>query len=119
MKELGQVHGGGGGSANDSTYSAHTPSGADPGFDRGGPDRDRPKTAILGPQFCRILVLGPYFWWSRGGGGRAPGSAPAPYSKHMQLQLLVFCKCLISNHVNSALRKRVELVKYIRVTMRK
>ena len=36
-----------------------------------------PKTAILGPQFCRILVLGPHFWWS----GRAwapgpPGSAP-------------------------------------------
>ena len=22
-----------------------------------------PKTAILGPQFCRILVLGPNFWW--------------------------------------------------------
>ena len=22
-----------------------------------------PKTAILGPQFCRILVLGPHFWW--------------------------------------------------------
>ena len=35
-----------------------------------------PKTAILGPQFCRILVLGPQFWWS--GGARAPthGSAP-------------------------------------------
>ena len=34
-----------------------------------------PKTAILGAQFCRILVLGPHFWWS--GGGRAPaGSAP-------------------------------------------
>ena len=34
-----------------------------------------PKTAILGPQFCRILVLGPHFWWS--GGTRAPpGSAP-------------------------------------------
>ena len=48
-------------------------SGADPGFDRGGaPDRDRPKTAILGPQFCRILVLGPHFWWS--GGARAPGA---------------------------------------------
>ena len=31
-----------------------------------------PKTAILGPQFCRILVLGPHFWWSRGG-ARAPG----------------------------------------------
>ena len=52
----------------------HT-AGADPGFDQGGgaPDRDRPKTAILGPQFCRILVLGPHFWWS-GGGGRAPGA---------------------------------------------
>ena len=23
-----------------------------------------PKTAILGPQFCRNLVLGPQFWWS-------------------------------------------------------
>ena len=32
----------------------------------GGPDRDQPKTAILGPQFCRILVLGPHFWWSGG-----------------------------------------------------
>ena len=21
-----------------------------------------PKTAILGPQFCRILLLGPHFW---------------------------------------------------------
>ena len=31
-----------------------------------------PKTAILGPQFCRILVLGPHFWWS--GGTRAPGT---------------------------------------------
>ena len=39
-----------------------------------------PKTAILGPQFCRILVLGPHLWWS--GGARAPsappGSAPVP-----------------------------------------
>ena len=35
----------------------------------GAPDRDRPKTAILGPQFCRILVLGPHFWWSGGGPG--------------------------------------------------
>ena len=54
-------------------------SGADPGFDQGGaPDRDRPKTAILGPQFCRILVLGPHFWWSGGGSGpwAPPGSAP-------------------------------------------
>ena len=29
-----------------------------------------PKSAILGPQFCRILVLGPQFWWS----GGPPGS---------------------------------------------
>ena len=35
-----------------------------------------PKTAILGPQFCRILVLGPQFWWS-GGPQAPPGSAPA------------------------------------------
>ena len=49
--------------------------GADPGFDQGGaPDHDQPKTAILGPQFCRILVLGPHFWWS--GGARAPGPPP-------------------------------------------
>ena len=40
----------------------------------GAPDRDRPKTAILGPQFCRILVLGPHFWWS--GGGPGPRGPP-------------------------------------------
>ena len=41
-----------------------------------------PKTAILGPQFCRILVLGPHFWWS--GRGRAPpGSAP-DFSRRLQ-----------------------------------
>ena len=58
--------------------------GADPGFDQGGaPDRDRPKTAILGPQFCRILVLGPHFWWSGGGPGPPgppPGSAPGIFT---------------------------------------
>ena len=37
-----------------------------------------PKAAILGPQFCINLVLGPHFWWS--GGARAtPGSAPDAY----------------------------------------
>ena len=36
-----------------------------------------PKTAILGPQFCRSLVLGPHFWWSGGPGPPGPpGSAP-------------------------------------------
>ena len=31
-----------------------------------------PKTAILGPKFCRILVLGPHFWWSGGPGPPGP-----------------------------------------------
>ena len=38
-----------------------------------------PKTSILGPQFCRILVLGPHFWWSGGGAWAPPGSAPVLY----------------------------------------
>ena len=43
-----------------------------------------PKTAILGPQFCRILVLGPHFWWPGGPGPPPPGSAPVivQLSKH-------------------------------------
>ena len=35
-----------------------------------------PKTAILGPQFCRIMVLGPHFWWSGGVWAPPPGSNP-------------------------------------------
>ena len=36
-----------------------------------------PKTAILGSQFCRILVLGPHFWWLGGPGPQGPpGSTP-------------------------------------------
>ena len=31
-----------------------------------------PKTAILGPQFCRILVLGPHFWCLGGSGPMGP-----------------------------------------------
>ena len=60
--------------------------GADPGFDQGGggPDRDRPKTAILGPQFCRILVLGPHFWWSGGG----PGPPGPPLDPPLQTPLI-------------------------------
>ena len=37
------------------------------------------KTAILGPQFCRILVLGPHFWWS--GGPRPLGPLDSPRQK--------------------------------------
>ena len=32
----------------------------------------RPKTAILGPPFCKILVLGPHFWWLGGLGPQGP-----------------------------------------------
>ena len=35
-----------------------------------------PKTAILGPQFCRILVLGLHFWWSGAQAPRAPLDLP-------------------------------------------
>ena len=56
-------------------------SGADPGFDQGGaPDRDRPKTAILGPQFCRIFGAGASFLVVRGGGGPGPPGPPPPGS---------------------------------------
>ena len=37
-----------------------------------------PKNAILGPQFCRILVLGPHCWWS-GGPGPPPWIRPWYY----------------------------------------
>ena len=38
-----------------------------------------PKTAILGPLFCRILVLGPQFWWSGGPGPPGPLDPPLLY----------------------------------------
>ena len=56
-----------------------------------------PKTAILGPQFCRILVLGPHFWWSGGPGPRdPPGSAPActwyiHYSMSYNINMNITC----------------------------
>ena len=54
-----------------------------------------PKTAILGPQFCRILVLGPHFWWSVG--ARAPGaptgSAPGQMSYTVCTQECFFMGC--------------------------
>ena len=58
----------------------------------GAPDRNRPKTAILGPQFCRILVLGPHFWWS--GGARAPGPPPPGSAPDITL---IQCNDLESN----------------------
>ena len=41
-----------------------------------------PTTAILGPQFCRILVLGPHFWWSGGPGPPGP-SRSTPEISHL------------------------------------
>ena len=43
-----------------------------------------PKTAILGPQFCRILVLGPHFWWLGAQAPRAPLDLPL-CSDHSQV----------------------------------
>ena len=45
-----------------------------------------PKTAILGPQFCRILVLGPHFWWS---GARAPPDPPLQWAKESVLPVVL------------------------------
>ena len=52
-----------------------------------------PKTAILGPQFCRILVLGPHFWWSGEGLGPQgpPGSTPGYLSTMLIPSYLTFC----------------------------
>ena len=49
-----------------------------------------PKTAIMGPQFCRILVLGPHFWWS---GPPPPGSAPVVINN---LSSMLFKKILLN-----------------------
>ena len=50
--------------------------------------------AILGPQFCRILVLGPHFWWSGGGPWIRPWSASTSRET-----LAVNCK----SHVGTAI----------------
>ena len=81
-------------------------SGADPGFDQGGgPDRDRPKTAILGPQFCRILVLGPHFWWS--GGARAPG--PPPWIRPCHCSLLSQLTGILLTFFNACSLRNVDV----------
>ena len=57
-----------------------------------------PKTAILGPQFCRILVLGPHLWWS--GGPRPqgpPGSTPGGVQNRNHHSIAHYG---ISNHVH-------------------
>ena len=57
-----------------------------------------PKTAILGPQFCRILVLGPQFWWSGG-----PGSPGPPLDPPLETLISSPCK-LTTAKITSRLR---------------
>ena len=45
------------------------------------------KTAILGPQFCRILVLGPHFWWLGGPGPWGPLDLPLVFYVYIILML--------------------------------
>ena len=63
-----------------------------------------PKTAILGPQFCRILVLVPHFWWSGGvQAPRAPGSAPEFIGYYLLEHLLLnifFLICKRQRNIN-------------------
>ena len=58
-----------------------------------------PKTAILGPQFCRILVLGPHFWWLGGPGpwGRLDPPLQIMLSSILQQLLIMLTRCLPSS----------------------
>ena len=60
-----------------------------------------PKTAILGPQFCTMLVLGPHFWWS--GGPGPPGSAPELH----QIQMILLCYGSIFCHYSNLIDKSI------------
>ena len=55
-----------------------------------------PKNAILGPQFCRILVLGPHFWWSMGGPG-PPGLPPGSAPEMWNIRCFQSCKASYPN----------------------
>ena len=57
-----------------------------------------PKTAILGPQFCRILVLGPHFWWS---GGPWPPAPPGSAPEHYLSQFIFYRYFIITEHSHS------------------
>ena len=52
-----------------------------------------PKTAILGPQFCRILVLGPQFWWSGGPGSPGPPRIHPWFSTTQSYEMITY-QCL-------------------------
>ena len=80
-----------------------------------------PKTAILGPQFCRILVLGPHFWWSGGPGplGTPPGSAPEEGAYMMYIEV---CSIYLEDreilHVVKLLVKCIKVI-HVRIVFKK
>ena len=55
----------------------------------------RPKTAILGPKFCRILVMGPQFWWS---GGPWPPGPPGSTPVENLVFISTGYSCAITSH---------------------
>ena len=59
-----------------------------------------PKTAILGPQFCRILVLGPHFWWS--GGAWAPGPPLDPPLRLLFVRNITITSTLCMSRTNQS-----------------
>ena len=67
-----------------------------------------PKTAILGPQICRILALGPHFWWS--GGGLGPLDLPLPYGPeliwHFATQLIQHNLSLVAHMLKHVMPQR-------------
>ena len=63
-----------------------------------------PKTAILGPQFCRILVLGPHFWWSGGGLGPSPWICPCAPLLAVNGLGLVWLSKILALHTNTGWR---------------
>ena len=65
--------------------------GADPGFDQGGPQiKTGLKLPFWGLSFVEFLVLGPHFWWSGGGPGPRgpPLDPPLVYLHYITLSLL-------------------------------
>ena len=69
-----------------------------------------PKTAILGPQFCGILVLGPHLWWS----GSPPGSVPDCTLFNILSLILKYllhnlCCSSMNNHKNKCFTEGLQL----------
>ena len=59
-----------------------------------------PKTTILGPQFCTILVLGPQFWWLGGPRPLGPLDPPLVTKQQQQRQCELKSNLLKRNRTN-------------------